>query len=679
MNQSYDDDGAPIHLWNWNFGPTASPQSFFYDNGNGTPPHPDTISTIFNNTSGNFILMLDVVDTNGCYDNIDSVIFIYDQPFVEFDWNDACAGEQVQFTNLSLPSDTGLWYWNWQFIHGTNSANSVDWDPMYNYPTVIDTIGAYVSAILIVVDSAYCTDTFRSPDVGVPAIEIHPLPIVDFVVPPICEFDSLKASDFNNSHFAIGSMFNDNLVGENPNDTAWFINNNPLNSSTTLPEWIFYAQSPEWSPGLYNISLTRKTSFGCKASKEDTFRIYPIPRMSFISETFDPVNQCGENVSYQFEAQHTNVNSWQYIILDNFGGDTVNPPYKNYEPAYNFKYPGIYDLMIHLENKRCESDSIYKLHVYPNPSAQFVADIYSGCEPVDVNFTDQSTIPNDMLYDGGSSYIESYSWIFGDGYTYGAIDTPLVPPTHTYVTQNGIITNYGPTLTVVTDNLCYDEFTISDSITIYPTPIADIFFPPEQIDFGLYLFDGTGSIASEYNPNVFATPDDFWFTWIPGEGDTIGPKGPQFHENVDLFKYQYQSNSLNQGGKDFTVCLILEEKLYGCVDTTCITHDVDYFRGLYVPNALTPDANGGEAAIFLPKGRSLKEYRMQIFDTWGNLLFETDQLNEYGSPAIGWDGKANEIPVQQGTYIWKIQGRFSDKTLWQGIDNKKSGAIYLIR
>jgi hypothetical protein len=70
---------------------------------------------------------------------------------------------------------------------------------------------------------------------------------------------------------------------------------------------------------------------------------------------------------------------------------------------------------------------------------------------------------------------------------------------------------------------------------------------------------------------------------------------------------------------------------------------------------------------------------MQIFDTWGNLLFETNQLNENGSPAIGWDGKANEIPVQNGTYIWKIQGRFSDKTLWQGIDNKKSGPIYLIR
>ena len=71
------------------------------------------------------------------------------------------------------------------------------------------------------------------------------------------------------------------------------------------------------------------------------------------------------------------------------------------------------------------------------------------------------------------------------------------------------ITNYGPNLTVVTNYGCVDQFTISDSITIYPTPVADILFPPEEIDFGLYLFDGTNSIASEFNPSTYATPENF--------------------------------------------------------------------------------------------------------------------------------------------------------------------------
>ena len=682
MNDSFDDNGAPIYLWNWNFGVTASPQTYSYNNWSGTPPHPDTISTIFNNTSGYFTLQLDVVDTNGCYDDTIALVFIYDQPYVEFTWNNACAGEDVDFINLSTASDTGLWYWNWSFTHDTSTNYAIDWSPTFNYPTVIDTIGALVSAQLIVVDSAYCRDTFQTPDISVPDIEIHPLPIVDFVVPPICEFDYLIASDYNNSYISPFSVFDDNLSLANPNDTAWIINNNPIYSSTSLPEWNFLAQGPPlgpWSPGLYNIRLTRKTDFGCIASKSDTFRIYPYPRIDFVSETFNPVNQCGENVSYSFEAVHYDVNNWQYIIEDPFGGDTVNDPIINYDPPYIFKYPGIYNLKIHLENKQCQSDSTYEIHIFPNPKANFVADLYSGCEPTEINFIDQSSIPYDLLYDTGSSFIESYSLDFGDGTSYGTLDTPFTPPSHSYVTQNGEITNYGPNLTVVTNYGCVDQFTISDSITIYPTPVADILFPPEEIDFGLYLFDGTNSIASEFNPSTYATPENFWFTWIPGEGDTIGPRGPQFDENTDLFEYQYQSNSLNQGGREFIACLILEEKLYGCVDTTCISHDVNYFKGLYVPNALTPDENGGEASIFLPKGRSLREYKMQIFDKWGNLIFETNQLNEFGAPQIGWDGTMNGIPVQQGTYIWKIQGTFSDKTKWQGVDNKKSGPIYLIR
>jgi gliding motility-associated-like protein len=688
MDQSIDIFGAPLQTWNWNFvGLPANPGGYFHDAILYNSPHRDTISTIVNNASGNLLITLDVQDENGCYDNIDSLIKIYDQPYVEFEWNNACAGEDVEFNNLSTPTDTGLWYWNWTFTHDINNSTSLDWSPDFNYPTVTDTLGAYVSATLIVVDSAYCTDTFRSPDVGVEPIEIHPLPIVDFTVPPICEFDSLRASDFNNSYFAVGSLFNDFLEPEDPNDTAWMINNNPLLSSTSLPQWVFYAEGPPsgpWSPGLYNISLTRRTSFGCQALKEDTFRIYPKPRISFVSE-YNPMDQCGQNVIYQFTADHFAVDTWTYTIVDPFGGVIVNPPNIDFEPPYTFQYPGIYDLEISLQNKRCESDSVYKLKVYPDPNAQFVVDLYSGCEPIEVNFIDQSSIPYASFYVDNSgtiddtSYIASYNWSFGDGTVFAALDSPFIPPPHSYVTVNGEITKFAPTLIVSTNNNCLDDFVLKDSIKVYPTPVADIFFPPEEIDFGLYEFDGRGSTASKYSPNVFATPDDFWFTWIPGEGDTIGPKGPQFHENVSLFEYQYQSNSLNQGGREFTVCLIVEEKLYGCISDTCIDHDVDYFKGLYVPNALTPNENGSEASIFLPKGRSLREYSMQIFDSWGNLLFETDQLDEFGAPAIGWDGQVNGVPAQQGTYIWKVQGMFSDKTMWQGIDNKKSGPIYLVR
>ena len=40
-------------------------------------------------------------------------MFIYDQPNVEFSWNNACAGENVEFINLSINSFDD---YGWQFI-----------------------------------------------------------------------------------------------------------------------------------------------------------------------------------------------------------------------------------------------------------------------------------------------------------------------------------------------------------------------------------------------------------------------------------------------------------------------------------------------------------------------------------------------------------------------------------
>ena len=100
-----------------------------------------------------------------------------------------------------------------------------------------------------------------------------------------------------------------------------------------------------------------------------------------------------------------------------------------------------------------------------------------------------------------------------------------------------------------------------------------------------------------------------------------------------------------------------------------------------MPNALAPNGNSGEASYFLPKGKSLKDYNLQIFDTWGNLVWQTSVLTALdGKPAIAWEGTTlDNKPLQQGTYVWKIYAKFSDDSIWPGIDGKTTGPIYLIR
>ena len=69
----------------------------------------------------------------------------------------------------------------------------------------------------------------------------------------------------------------------------------------------------------------------------------------------------------------------------------------------------------------------------------------------------------------------------------------------------------------------------------------------------------------------------------------------------------------------------------------------------YVPNTFTPDGDGVNE-IFRPYGEGIdfSQYTMQIFNRWGELIYETNE------PELGWDGTYKGKPVQVGTYIWKI-------------------------
>ena len=89
------------------------------------------------------------------------------------------------------------------------------------------------------------------------------------------------------------------------------------------------------------------------------------------------------------------------------------------------------------------------------------------------------------------------------------------------------------------------------------------------------------------------------------------------------------------------------------------------------------------SSVFLPKGKSLETYRLQIFDKFGNLLWETTALDENGSPSVGWKGTSVNGIVPQGTYVWRIEAAYSDGEPWLGIlyngKRKKSGLITLVR
>lgn len=86
-----------------------------------------------------------------------------------------------------------------------------------------------------------------------------------------------------------------------------------------------------------------------------------------------------------------------------------------------------------------------------------------------------------------------------------------------------------------------------------------------------------------------------------------------------------------------------------------------------IPNAFTPDGNHRNE-VFKPVVAGARQYNLKVYDRWGELIFESDNINE------GWDGSYLGKPCQNGVYLYLLtyKGRKS-------ITKQESGTLLLLR
>jgi hypothetical protein len=152
-------------------------------------------------------------------------------------------------------------------------------------------------------------------------------------------------------------------------------------------------------------------------------------------------------------------------------------------------------------------------------------------------------------------------------------------------------------------------------------------------------------------------------------------------DSAQLFLWNFGDNDQLYSGKDYTyryqtndsswrTITLYAKNNSGCDSTYSTQIKLPaYWKGLFVPNAFTPDYGTDEVRVFKPAGVSLKYYHLKIFNKWGELLWETTELTPDGQPARGWDGTNanNGSACMQGAYIWTIEAEFSDGTGWPGM------------
>ncbi len=133
-------------------------------------------------------------------------------------------------------------------------------------------------------------------------------------------------------------------------------------------------------------------------------------------------------------------------------------------------------------------------------------------------------------------------------------------------------------------------------------------------------------------------------------------------EGSNPYKFEMPSDT---GTHRFKLNIISDK---GCKDSAyfylrCVPKDY-----IYIPNAFTPNNDGPiENNIFKPIGKVSSNYLCQIFNYWGEKVFESKDIE------IGWDGNYLGKKCRMGGYLYKIS--FTDDI---GRDEVYSGTLIML-
>lgn len=251
--------------------------------------------------------------------------------------------------------------------------------------------------------------------------------------------------------------------------------------------------------------------------------------------------------------------------------------------------------------------------INPNPIVKFAVDTPKACPPHCVSFFDSTT--------AGSTNIVQWDWDFGK---YGK--STVKNPKGICFSDPG---KYDVSLTATSNKGCVTTLKKDYYIETYPKPLAAFTANPYSVS----LYDPTINFYNQSSTDVVS------WTWNLGDGKIVSPKTQN-----PVHKYE-----VGVSGKYLVKLFVVND--HGCVDSTYRTVEVLPEFTFFIPNAFTPTRDDGINDTFFGKGVGIVEYHIWIFDRWGNLIFNTKDIN------TGWDGRANEGQdiAQQDVYVWKVK------------------------
>ncbi len=196
------------------------------------------------------------------------------------------------------------------------------------------------------------------------------------------------------------------------------------------------------------------------------------------------------------------------------------------------------------------------------------------------------------------------------------------------------ITNQTYTIIATSAYGCKD--TINFTATVYP---AAVFNMTDSV----HLFSGE---SYQIDPQTNCTQ----YSWTPS-GGLSG-------------KYIVNPLATPEASTKYVITGMTE---HGCVTKDSVMIYVDEDAIIALPNAFAPGSGANNEFKIIKRGIATLNY-FRIFNRWGNLIFETKDMN------VGWNGEYNGIPQPVGVYVYQVEA--FGKT---GKTFKKQGNVTLLR
>jgi len=685
---------SPLYSYSWKYG----------DGRTSTAEQPGVIEFV-NSTQSPPVIQNPVIrlttsytGDGSCADSMKIPVQVFPHVYPDFDVDyEGCHPHAVAFTNQTV-SFSNKTAFSWDL---GNSVNSYLKDPALTYTNVSKTDDKQFSVRLRATSEHGCVDSVRK------TITVHPRPAASMEI--LGQYIACPPFDVQVQNFSMGTNLTYTYTfGDGTDSTT---------TSKAIMRHTFTNPNSETQP--YQINLRAVSQFGCDDNMSQTVYVYPQVRTNF---SFNPGNEaCNPfevdllnttanaffyrwtfddgTTSSLFEPHHRFVNTSEQdrVFRVNLRGmsefdcwDTItkpltvwakpvanfaiDPPLKVYPDAtfkiHNLSNPAAdtwryrwsfgdnftstqknplehtylswgpkernfrYDVSLEIENDHCRDFTQNQLYLLPaQPIAFFTSDIDSSCSPLEVHFVN------------ASNYGSRYLWDFGDGTT-----STQEEPIHIY-TKPGY---YNAKLTVFGDG---GETFYYRPYRVFQNPTAKFAVFPQRVmlpDAEVHVYN-LSKFAERYNWTI-SFEGKTEFTSNQKDLTCNFSKIGEYGINLEVF-------SVEGCRHDTTVSPAIWVEGYGRID---------------FPNAFKPSKNGPSGGtyddidykneVFHPFHYGVVEYKLMIFTRWGEQIFTSRDVN------IGWDGYVNGQLCDQGVYIWRCIGKFTN-----GKSFDKRGNVTLLK